>query len=55
MTDKEYRQYIERIFRHDDNRRRMIWLASGEFRGLGFRRRLWLRLMGLMETWDIIK
>ena len=38
-----------------DSRVRMAILASSNEHGLGFRYRVWLQVMGLIETWDVIK
>ncbi|KKL04962.1 hypothetical protein LCGC14_2610820 [marine sediment metagenome] len=55
MSDEQYRQHIEKMFCCETGRKRAVWLASDDNRGFDFSRRVWLQVMGLMETWDIIK
>ena len=55
MTDEQYRHHVEQMFYYKDDRTRMAILASNNVHGLGFRYRVWLQVMGLIETWDVIK
>jgi len=55
MTDKEYRQHVEQMFHYNDYKKRMVWLALNNDHGLGFRYRVWLQVMGLIETWDMTR
>jgi len=55
MTDKQYRHHVEEMFYYKDSRTRMAILASDNSHGSNFRYRVWLQVMGLIETWDVIK
>lgn len=55
MTDEQYRKHVEWMFYYKDSVTRMAILASNNDHGLGFRYRVWLQVMGLIETWDMIK
>ncbi len=55
MTDEQYRKHVEWMFYYKDSVTRMAILASSNEHGLGFRYRVWLQVMGLIETWDMIK
>ena len=55
MTEEQYRNHVEQMFYYKDSRTRMTILASNDDHGSDFRYRVWLQVMGLIETWDMIK
>lgn len=55
MTDEQYRHYVEQMFYYKDSRTRIAILASTNEHGSNFRYRVWLQVMGLIETWDVTR
>lgn len=51
MTDKEYKRIADKVSRHHDFYANAI--AGEEYEGRKIIHIMWLRVMGLMETWDI--
>jgi len=51
MTDKEYREFVEQqdMYSIDDC---IYFLAHSRYESI--HHHVWLQLMGLMETWDIV-
>jgi len=55
MNDEQYRHHVEQMSYYRDSRIRMAILASSNELGSNFRYRVWLQVMGLIETWDITR
>jgi len=55
MIDEQYRYHVEQMFYYKDTRTRMVILASNNEHDSNFRYRVWLQVMGLIETWDVTR
>lgn len=51
MGDKEYKRIADQVSKHHDFYVNVI--ISEEYEGRKIIHIMWLRVMGLMETWDI--